>query len=51
MKKTTMTFGWKIHQIQEIHPVGECAIVCEDISTAELVFFQIKELGRGGLAI
>ena len=44
LKKTVMQVGWKIHQIQEIMPAGECALVCEDISKSELVFFHLKDL-------
>ena len=44
MHHTTMKEGWKIHQIQEIQPLGECALVCEDIATSSLVFFQIVDL-------
>ena len=44
MHKTVMQEGWKIHQIQEIHPKGQCSIVCEDISKSELVFFHIQDL-------
>ena len=44
MNNTTMKDGWKIHNIQEIHPLGECALVCEDMANSTLVFFHIKDL-------
>ena len=44
MNSTTMKDGWKIHNIQEIWPLGECALVCEDMATSSLVFFHIKDL-------
>ena len=44
MIKTNMHKGWKIHQIQEIQPLGECSLVCEDNSKSELVFFHLKDL-------
>ena len=44
MHKTKMVEGWKIHQIQEIQPLGQCAVVCEDMSTSVLVFFHINDL-------
>ena len=39
-----MKEGWRIRQIQEIHPPGECALVCEDAATSALVFFHIVDL-------
>ena len=45
-KTTKMQTGWKIHRIEEIHPVGDCALVCEDKSDALLVFFLVKGLDR-----
>ena len=42
-----MKTGWKIRDIKEIMPVGECVLVCENTSDAKITFFQIKELTKG----
>ena len=39
--------GWKIQGLHETEKAGECALVCEDLTDANLVFFKIINLKEG----